>query len=113
MPQQTEVTPSATALNSQITDSIAQADTEVVGLAPASASGSNYQSNAQALALAAFNATNAQQQNTINLNASTPVAINTLYAIDTGDDGTGVPDIFDELRKVHTKKGARIKIRRK
>ena len=104
---------SGTALNDQVTDSITQADTEVVGLAPASASGSNFQSNAQALALAAFNATHAQQQNTTNLNASTPVAINKLYAIDTSDDGTGVPDIFDELRRAQTRKVARVKIRRK
>ncbi|WP_426438085.1 RebB family R body protein [Bradyrhizobium genosp. P] len=52
-----------TSLNSQITDSVTQADVQVLGDAPAIAMGNVYQAVAQALANAAHNATNAQQQN--------------------------------------------------
>ena len=52
-----------TAVNSQITDSVTQADVQVLGDAPAIAMGNVYVAVAQALATAAQNATNAQQQN--------------------------------------------------
>ncbi|KWV57562.1 glycerol-3-phosphate dehydrogenase [Bradyrhizobium macuxiense] len=52
-----------TAVNSQITDSVTQADVQVLGDAPAIAMGNVYMAVAQALATAAQNATNAQQQN--------------------------------------------------
>ena len=51
-----------TSLNSQITDSVTQANVQVLGDAPAIAMGNVYQAVAQALANAAHNATNAQQQ---------------------------------------------------
>ncbi|MBR0783359.1 MULTISPECIES: RebB family R body protein [Bradyrhizobium] len=46
-----------------MTDSVTQADVQVLGDAPAMAMGSVYQAIALALASAAQNATNAQQQN--------------------------------------------------
>jgi hypothetical protein len=52
-----------TAVNNQITDSVTQADVQVLGDAPAIAMGNVYMAVAQALATAAQNATNAQQQN--------------------------------------------------
>ena len=52
-----------TSVNDQITDSVTQADVHVLGDAPALAMGNVYQAIALALANAAHNATNAQQQN--------------------------------------------------
>jgi hypothetical protein len=52
-----------TAVNSEITDSVTQANVQVLGDAPAIAMGNVYQAVAQALATAAQNAANAQQQN--------------------------------------------------
>ncbi|GAA5241215.1 hypothetical protein BMMON2_40370 [Burkholderia mallei] len=51
-----------TSVNDQITDSVTQANTKVLGDAPAIAMGNLYQATAQALANTAHNATNAQQQ---------------------------------------------------
>lgn len=51
-----------TAVNSQITDAVTQANVSVLGHAPAQALGALYQASAQALANAAHNATAAQQQ---------------------------------------------------
>ena len=52
-----------TAVNDQITDSVTQADVQVLADAPAIAMGNVYMAVAQALATAAQNASNAQQQN--------------------------------------------------
>jgi vancomycin permeability regulator SanA len=60
-----------TAVNSQITDAITQANVKVLGDAPAMAMGNVYQAVAQALANAAHNATNAQQQNYVLAQAVT------------------------------------------
>jgi hypothetical protein len=51
-----------TAVNSQITDAVTQANVNVLGDAPAMAMGNLFQATAQALSLAAQNATSAQQQ---------------------------------------------------
>lgn len=50
-----------TAINDQITDAVTQANVKVLGEAPAMAMGALYQATAQALSLAAQNATNQQQ----------------------------------------------------
>ena len=60
-----------TAINSQITDAITQANVKVLGDAPAMAMGNVYQAVAQALANAAHNATSAQQQNNVLAQAVT------------------------------------------
>lgn len=54
-----------TAVNSQITDAVTQANVKVLGDAPAMAMGNLYQATAQALANAAHNATTAQQQGNV------------------------------------------------
>lgn len=54
-----------TAVNDQITDSVTQANVKVLGEAPAMAMGSLYQTVAQAMALAAENAVQAQQQGNV------------------------------------------------
>ncbi|NCI49450.1 glycerol-3-phosphate dehydrogenase [Sediminibacterium roseum] len=88
-----------TAVNSQITDSVTQVNTKVLGDAPAIAMGNLFQATAQALSLAALNATNAQQQSNMAAQATTTMGVTTLYSIDTATDAVGVSDILDQLNK--------------
>jgi hypothetical protein len=76
-----------TAVNNQITDSVTQANLEVLGTSPAMALGNLFQATAQALANSAHNATTAQQQNGITAQAATVMGVTTLYAIDTATTG--------------------------
>jgi hypothetical protein len=99
-----------TALNSEITDSVVQPGTEVLGVASANAGGIYYQVNSQSLGLAALNATNAQMQNIVSSQAATPVDITTLYARTTAPDVGGV---FEQVPKHRSKKIARVKLRKK
>lgn len=84
-------------VNPQITDSITQVNTKVLGDAPAVAMGNLFQATAQALALAALNATNAQQQNNMAAQASTTMGVTTLYSIDTATDAISVSDILSMM----------------
>jgi Killing trait len=83
-----------THVNDQITDSITQANTKVLGDAPAIAMGNLYQATAQALANAAHNATNAQQQSYVTSQAATTAGVSTLYSIDTATTGIATKDIL-------------------
>ncbi|MEL6537028.1 MAG: RebB family R body protein [Bacteroidota bacterium] len=83
-----------TAVNSQITDSVTQANVQVLGDAPAVAMGNLYQATAQALANAAHNATTSQQQTNITAQAATTMGVATLYAIDTATAGMATQKIF-------------------
>lgn len=83
-----------TAVNSQITDSVTQANVKVVGEAPAIALGNLYQATAQALANAAHNATNAQQQSYVTMHAATTSGVATLYNIDTASNGVAAKQIL-------------------
>lgn len=83
-----------TSVNSQITDSVTQANTKVLGDAPAMAMGSLYQATAQALANAAHNASNSQQQTNITAQAATTSGVTTLYSIDTASDAVGTQNIY-------------------
>ncbi|MBX3588418.1 MAG: RebB family R body protein [Ramlibacter sp.] len=67
-----------TAVNSQITDAVTQANVKVLGDAPAMALGNLYQATAQALANAAHNATSAQQQAGVLAQAVTTRCVQTL-----------------------------------
>ncbi len=102
-----------TALNDEVTDSVVQADTETSGLAPSNATGNYYQGNALALGLAALNATDAQQQNIVNTQASTPVGITTLYSINTATGTDGSSHIFDLAPKHKLKRRAKVKLKRR
>ncbi len=82
-----------TAVNDQITDSVTQANVEVLGQAPAVAMGNLYQATAQALANAAQNVTNAQQQSYVTAQAATTMGVATLFAMDTAA-GIGTSDIL-------------------
>ena len=83
-----------TALNTQITDSITQVNTKVLGDAPAVATGNLYIATSQALSNAAHNATGNQQNSYVTMQASTTQAVATLLAVDTGSAGTATTDIF-------------------
>jgi hypothetical protein len=83
-----------TAVNDQITDSITQANTKVLGDAPAIAMGNLYMATSQALANAAHNATTSQQQSNMTAQASTTMGITTLYSIDTASDAVGTAKIY-------------------
>jgi hypothetical protein len=83
-----------TSVNSQITDSITQANTKVLGDAPAIAMGNLFQATAQALANSAHNATSSQQQTNVTAQAATTMGVTTLYAIDTASDGIATSKIL-------------------
>ena len=83
-----------TAVNSQITDSITQANTKVLGDAPATAMGNLFVVTSQALGNAAHNATTNQQQVNATSQAAMTQGIATLYAIDTASAGRATGTIF-------------------
>jgi len=83
-----------TSVNSQITDSVTQANTKVLGDAPAMAMGNLYQAIAQAMANSAHNAATSQQQSNITAQASTTMGVTTLYSIDTSSDAVGTAQIY-------------------
>lgn len=79
-----------TAVNTQITDAVTQANVKVLGDAPAMALGNLYQSTAQALANAAHNATAAQQNANVAAQATTTQGVAVLYSIDTAAGAAAV-----------------------
>lgn len=88
-----------TSVNNQITDSITQANTEVLGDAPAVANGNFYVATSQALSNAAHNATTSQQQSNSTTLASTSQGLSTLYSVDTASAGVATTQIFNSLKK--------------
>ncbi len=83
-----------TAVNSQITDSVSEVNTKVLGDTPAIAMGNLFMATSQALSNAAHNATSAQQQTNVTSQASTTSGITTLYSIDTSSDAVGTNRIY-------------------
>jgi len=72
-----------TSVNDQVTDSVTQSNVEVLGEAPALAMGNLYQVTAQALANAAHNAANAQQQAYVTAQSATAMGVAMLFSVDT------------------------------
>ena len=83
-----------TSVNNQITDSVTQANTKVLGDAPAVAMGNFFQATGQALSNAAHNATTSQQQTNVTAQAATTMGVATLYAIDTASTGVATTKIL-------------------
>ena len=83
-----------TAVNSQITDSISQANLKVIGDAPAMGMGNLYIATSQALSNAAHNSTINQQQSTLTGQAANVQGISTLYSLDTASTGHGTGGIL-------------------
>lgn len=84
-----------TAINSQITDSVTQVNTKVLGDAPAMAMGNMFMTTSQALSNAAHNATSGQQQTNISTQAATTQGLSKLYAVNTATTGVATREIFD------------------
>ncbi len=82
-----------TLVNGQVTDSVTQVNTKVLGESPALALSNLYQATGQALSNAAHNATSSQQQANITAQAATVSGIGTLYAIDTASAGVATAEI--------------------
>jgi hypothetical protein len=83
-----------TAVNNQITDSVTQANVEVLGVAPSQAMSMLYQATAQALGNAAHNATTAQQQANVTAQAATTMGVAALYSLDTAATGQATSSIL-------------------
>jgi len=83
-----------TAVNSQITDSVTQANVQVLGAAPSIAMGNLFQATSQALSNAAHNATTAQQQSNITAQAITTMGVSLLYSVDTASTAVATQKIF-------------------
>ncbi|TBR41727.1 glycerol-3-phosphate dehydrogenase [Marinomonas agarivorans] len=83
-----------TAVNSQITDSVTQANVQTLGAAPSIAMGNLFQATSQALSNAAHNATSAQQQTNVTAQAVTTMGVNLLYSVDTASTAVATQKIF-------------------
>ncbi len=83
-----------TSVNSQITDSVTQVNTKVLGDAPVIALGNLFAATSQALSNAAHNTTASQQQTSIIAQAATTQGVSTLYSIDTATTGTATAGIY-------------------
>ena len=82
-------------VNPQISDSVTQANTKVLGDSPAMALSNLYQATGQALANAAHNATTLQQQTNVTAQTATTMGVAKLYAIDTAATAVGTSAIFN------------------
>ena len=83
-----------TSVNSQITDSVTQANVKVLGDAPAVAMGNLFQATAQALSNAAHNATGSQMETNVTAQAATTQGVAMLYSVDTATTGKATQAIL-------------------
>ncbi|KGJ87967.1 RebB family R body protein [Colwellia psychrerythraea] len=83
-------------VNAQITDSVTQVNTKVVGETPAMAMGNLLMSTSQALSNSAHNATAAQQQAQITMQAATVQGVNSLMSIGSSVIGRSAEAIIEK-----------------
>lgn len=83
-----------TSVNNQITDSVTQANVEVLASSPSVAMGNLFQATAQALSNAAHNATTSQQQTNVMAQAATTMGVAVLYSLDTASAGKAIKSIL-------------------
>ena len=83
-------------VNEQITDSVTQVNTKVVGETPAMAMGNLLMSTSQALSGAALNGYSAQQQAQITMQAATVQGVNSLMAIGSAVVGRSAEGIIEK-----------------
>lgn len=83
-------------VNEQITDSVTQVNTKVIGETPAMAMGNLLMSTSQALSNAAHNATNNQQQAAMAWQAATVQGINSLMATGAAVSGRSATNILNK-----------------
>ncbi|MFY2507511.1 glycerol-3-phosphate dehydrogenase subunit C [Vibrio pectenicida] len=86
----------ATTVNAQITDSVTQVNTKVVGETPAMAMGNLLMSTSHSLSNAAHNATTAQQQGQITMQAATVQGINSLMSVGSAVIGRTSEEIIEK-----------------
>ncbi|ESP91328.1 MULTISPECIES: RebB family R body protein [Pseudoalteromonas] len=86
----------ADTVNAAITDSVTQVNTKVVGETPAMAMGNLLMSTSQALSNAAHNATSAQQQAQITMQAATVQGVNSLMSIGSSVVGRSAEGIIEK-----------------
>ncbi|ADZ91901.1 RebB family R body protein [Marinomonas mediterranea] len=83
-------------VNEQITDSITQTNTQVVGSAPSTAMGNFYTAMGLAMSNLNNNATNSQQQANITMQSATVQGVNGLAAIGTAVLGRASEGIVEK-----------------
>ncbi|WDE04339.1 RebB family R body protein [Thalassomonas viridans] len=83
-------------VNELITDSVTQVNTKVVGETPAMATGNLLLSTSQALGNSAHNATAAQQQAQITMQAATVQGVNSLMSIGSSVIGRSAEGIIEK-----------------
>ncbi len=83
-------------VNGQITDSVTQVNTKVLGDTPATAMGNLMMSTSQALATSAQNLTTGQQQANVMWQAATVQGINALMNTGNAVTGTVTGNIIDK-----------------
>jgi hypothetical protein len=79
----------------QITDSVSQVNTKVLGDAPAMATGSNFIAVSQALANAAHNATSSQQQSNVTSQAANATGLTKLFTLNDASGTVGTRRIYN------------------
>ena len=83
-------------VNEQVTDSVTQVNTKVVGEVPAIAMGNLYMPTSQALSTAALNATSASQQAQITMQTATVQGVNSLMSIASSVLGRSAEGIIEK-----------------
>ncbi len=81
-------------VNPQITDSVTQANVQVLASGPGNALGNLYQATAQALANASHNVTSATQNSNTILQAATTMGVAVMYGVDTAAESVGIAQIL-------------------
>ncbi|WP_072055093.1 RebB family R body protein [Aliivibrio fischeri] len=84
------------AVNAQITDSVTQVNTKVVGETPAMAMGNLLMSTSHALSNTAHNATTAQQQGQITIQAASIQGINSLMSVGSAVIGRSSEEVIEK-----------------
>jgi hypothetical protein len=79
-----------TAVNDQITDSITQVNTAVLGSAPGLTMGGLFQATGQAISNIASNGSTAQQNSNVTGQAATTTGVAMIYGIDVAAIGKGI-----------------------
>lgn len=83
-------------VNEQVTDSVTQVNTKVVGETPAMAMGNLLMSTSHSLSNAAHNATAAQQQAQITMQAATVQGVNSLMSIGASVVGRAAEEVIEK-----------------
>lgn len=86
-------------VNEQVTDSVTQVNTGVIGATPASGMGNLMMSTGQALSTSALNATGTNQQGSIVMQSATIQGVNSLIATCTASLGRGAEAILEKKKK--------------